>query len=893
MWAEEIENQRQRAEEERRARIEEDRKIAAEILERKKREEEEMKRQKKEIEERKVHEMEVAKKQSLEEKKKSLLSRLDPKVVCSNTEKPKKKPASNPFAQKFEQLANNAQKQEKAFEELQQKKLKKVKKAQDILKRSKQQLFKLSKENIKMSQDIFKKISKQSLRRSCSREQNKKKSTNSLQSAESSLNTSSKKHMQNYLISQVLFDGKEEVQSSKIRINKVNFSDEKFCQEQDKLKREKEIKKKIKEELATIKKAENEQQIKNEEAKFEAYKKEMEKYLDFVCESEKKTSSKNKQQDKIKIVPKKLKVNINVIKSQFEEGKLEDINSSPQVQSAPVRVNKIDTSKLFPADPLHSESSSQQPKTYVPVIIDKDAFQRTVGMFEKEKREEEEKRQCEERRKARRKEMEAEKQRLIAEKNRLQEEERQKLSVITKQNPSPDKPDDDIPNFDQEKDSQNVLNTSDNENTELAVFCENKVEEKIDIHERIKRELEKLRIEEELQQEKIRKERKKKELMRQIQDEIDKIKEANVPKDKEETPKWLQMVMNPNLRKQKKASHESMNIHASRETIIDEQEKEIIDIEPPKWIQIFQEKSKKIADLKNELMHKKQLARQETCQENNIGSLNQKDTTTESKEHLENNHLKKMDCLQDIAIGKSCPETSILPDCKTVSSENRVKQVKDLLFTRELKDEEDKLKHTEVKKEKASTMKKLFESKLTNDKPKKSVKQPKRKIVQLPEKHTEVKQKKKETVHWKWKEKESKELYDYINSNKTYVPEVLLTKAKQSFEQQISQSEEEILQEEALYDEYLSQIEHYIEQETKNETETIFKETLTAYLDLIDDRPRSKASDVTPVASKTMLSLTNTAVLRNQFELGVCDTKQVKQQGDQMTKGMCKLFLSS
>ena len=53
----------------------------------------------------------------------------------------------------------------------------------------------------------------------------------------------------------------------------------------------------------------------------------------------------------------------------------------------------------------------------------------------------------------------------------------------------------------------------------------------------------------EKKQAKIKKERKKQELMKQIQEEINKIKDTGVSKEKDNTPNWLQMVINPSIRK--------------------------------------------------------------------------------------------------------------------------------------------------------------------------------------------------------------------------------------------------------------------------------------------------------------------------------------------------------
>ena len=832
--------------------------------------------------------MEIAKKQSLEEKKKNLFGRFNPTVNKTNIEKPpKKKTINNPFAQKFELLAQNAQKEEKIVEELQQRKLKKIKKAPELLKKSKQNLLRLSKENIRKSQSLFKKLSKQSLRRSCSREKNSRiNSKASLLEEESVANTTIKKQMQNYLISQVLFDGKEDVKSSKLRIDKqAKCKDNKNWQEKERLQRENEIKKQVKEQLASIKKAENEQLIKNEEAKFEAYKKEMEKYLDFVCEKETKAPPK-KNKSVIDAQPKKLKVNINAIKNQFEEGISEDSKLSPHIQSAPVKINKIDPCKFFPVELSNNDLSQKQTKIYIPVIIDKDAFQRTVGMFEKERREEEEKKQNEEKRKKRREEMESEKQRLIEEKKRI--EDINKLADISRcvTNIPVDIKDNNEPIFNSEDRIQEV--EASNEEVKLVPDCCEKTKENIDIHEKIRQELEKIRIEEEKQQAKIKKERKKQELMKQIQEEINKIKDTGVSKEKDDTPNWLQMVINPSIRK-----HNSVKEKKCFEQENERNEKEDFDIEPPKWIAIFQEKSKKIEEMKNNLQHFSKPAVLDSLKEQEpktIIKIDKKMETTQptatadnqiaSSFNLASSHDNQISFLTE----RSVPEYDL---SNTNSMESKIKKVKNMLLGQGNREQEEHKKQIKIQKNNASAIKIFFESKPALVKTEKSEKQPRKKIVHQPIIESNITGIKKGAQHWKWKQKDSKELYEFINSNKKYVPEELLTKAKLSLENKVStlQTEEEILHEEAIYDEYLSKVENYIQQETENDTETIFKETLAAYLDLIDDRPKDKTKELLTNQKKKTISVSSTASLRDQFETSM-NTIVNKPQNALVSKGI-------
>jgi hypothetical protein len=878
LWAEEFERQRQRAEEERRLRIEEDRKIAAQILERKQREEEERLKQKKEIEEQKCKELEIAKKQSLAEKKKILLSRTDAKIAPMATEKPlKRKIISNPFAQKFEEIAQNAQTKEKIAEEQQRQRMKRMEKPKMFLKKSKQSLLRMSKENLKRSRDFLKMLSRQSLEKLSSKEQALvKKSINNLVDNTSSSTTSSMKHMQTYLISQVLFDGQEDITTSKVKINsQATCKGNHMHSEQDRLQNEHELKKKIKQELASIKAAEKEQQLKNEEAKFEEYKKEMEKYLDFVCEKEPHTSVKKV---KVKTEPKKLKININAIKNQFEGGTFEDSKLDFQVHSAPVKINKIDHSKLFPVETLQSEISQKQTKVS-PVIIDKDAFQRTMELFEKEKKEEEERKRNEEIRRKRKEEMESEKHRLIAEKKRI-EEIRKEVEALNEENKAfcnDEKNSNETEDFFMEssQDMSSCIN-EDPIGTNFNTDCCGYGKDNIDIREQIRIELEKIKLEEEKQQEKIRKERRKKELLTQIQEEITKIQESAVQsKHNDGSSKFLKMV---NHSKENQTEIKNKDRHVNRK-IFQEEDNNDFDIEPPKWITIFQEKSKKLEDLKSSINSVNSTFRKETVVEEN-----------QSKKVL-NKSSDRNDCCQAIRekdhfhADKSPKKSMGVNQKQDIPSESSIRKVKTLLFSKDKSVQEDKIETIKVKKDKASLIKKLFESKPVHSIPEKMCKQPKRKIVHVPLQDSNINVTKASSQKWKWKEKDSKELYEFINSNKKYVPERILTKANvglQNFDS-FMQSEEEILHEEAFYDDYLEKIENYIKEETTNDTENIFKETLIAYLDLIDDRPKTDNS--VRVLDKKSLTISNTAILRDQFELA-SKMPVSKPQNDSVITGM-------
>merc|ERR1739844_694499 len=162
--------------------------------------------------------------------------------------------------------------------------------------------------------------------------------------------------MRNYLISQVLFDGKEDVKSSRLicsqnkRYETIKDEDEEEEREKEELKKSEEkremeerkrmeIKTEIQKELERMKQIEEEQKIKLEKSQFEAYKAEMEKYLTFVCDEDKPEPVKKKKQ-KTKAEPKKkLNLNIGSIKNQFENPASAEVDEIPKTtaKSAPVR----------------------------------------------------------------------------------------------------------------------------------------------------------------------------------------------------------------------------------------------------------------------------------------------------------------------------------------------------------------------------------------------------------------------------------------------------------------------------------------------------------------------------------------------------------------------------
>ena len=81
-------------------------------------------------------------------------------------------------------------------------------------------------------------------------------------------------------------------------------------------------------------------------------------------------------------------MNIGSIKNQFEKDSESIPSTTSPIKTPQPQVNKL-TSNIF-NQKSNEEEKPKKKKEYVPIIIDRDAFERTKCAFEKEKREEEE-----------------------------------------------------------------------------------------------------------------------------------------------------------------------------------------------------------------------------------------------------------------------------------------------------------------------------------------------------------------------------------------------------------------------------------------------------------------------------------------------------------------------
>ena len=923
LLAEEKERQMKEAEAERLRRREEDQRVAKEIMARRQAEEEERQMLKKEAEAERLRMAEEAKAKALEDKKKAFEKKQEekPKQVL---EKPKRKSVVNPFAQKFEEIAANALEEEKLQQELAKKNKKEAKKAKEMLRRSKQILHRASKESIRKSQSLFKKKSSDSLkgenflqksftnlRRSLSKEhvrqskahlydKEKNLSSKNLSQGNSNGSSVSKQKMQNYLVSQVLFDGKEDVRTSRMQLQsraaaiqeekeREKKAEEARIEEENKrkelamIKRENEMKRQIEEELNRIKKIEEEQRIKHEEAQFESYKKEMNKYLNFVCEDDDSKAKKTKRKSVVKPAEepsKKLTLNIGSLKNQFEEGEASGGKETP-VKSAPANVRKLNPIKIF--NEQKEEVAKPKKKEYVPVIIDKAAFERTVGMFEKEKQEKEDN---EKRIKKRREAMEQEKERLVLEKERQMERERREEEMKAQIA-------EELAKMREEEEAKQ----REREVKEKAAVKEPEPEPaKPDIFEQIKSTLAKIKEDEETQRIRIEKERKKKELCQQIQQEIDKIKTVDSSlkePDAENTPAWVKMVLGENKKKTETVAAPVKEERKGPKTIdrtvvtkpVSENEEDVF---APKWITMFQERNKKLQMQKAKLEEEERMRQKRQQALKQSVSVDDQNGAKQNEVNQVENQLKKSKTIGTLELKdfepvkkKSINERKNMFEAKDTEDKvevekktgkqkvaDKVKRVKSLLM--EGGKSESKSVEKKVTKQKANQMKNMFETKgVSNaEQAPEKPKRPKKKLVKPVNAETnegKPVEKKKEQQVWKWKEKSVSELYEFINHNRKHLPDTLATKADKTFSQEAnidpivetSELEEDL-------DDYISNVQTYINEEDKDETESVFKDTILAYLDLIDANPRKQQKATK--AQEKKISLVSASAMKDLLE---------------------------
>jgi len=187
---------------------------------------------------------------------------------------------------------------------------------------------------------------------------------------------------------------------------------------------------------------------------------------------------------------------------------------------------------------------------------------------------------------------------------------------------------------------------------------------------------------------------------------------------------------------------------------------------------------------------------------------------------------------------------------------DKVKRVKSMLMDGNKTEQKEKTEK-KVTKQKANQMKNMFETKGAS----------KKKLVKpVNEEIEEVKPAAKKEQAWKWKEKSVSELYEFINHNRMHLPDTLATKADKTFSKETIPSPvvEESLGLKEDIEEYITDVQAYINEEDKDETESVFKDTILAYLDLIDANPRKHQKVSKPQEKK--ISLVSASAMKDLLE---------------------------
>ena len=895
LWEEEEERNRQKLAEERKAREEEEKQIALKILERKQQEKAEEERARAEMERQRQQDQEELRLKVLERKKQKFEA--EQKAAAEEEErkkellKPKKKSlATNPLLMRFESMSESTKAEEEAkrveLEERRKRALAKreqqEKRAQELKEQQEKMKEKLmarvskamSKEylSVKQSNEMIKVISKELLR-VVSRDKVGKKSNTSLRrshskmnlrgSVKGSLDMSSQnqktakssqptsKDMKNYLISHVLFDGKEDVQT----VDRPSNENLDQVEEED-----------------YVDIPDPEEEIEQRDRMFEAYKEEMEKYLSVVCkDSHKKAKKVKPRKINQESIDKRPLLNIGTLKDQFETGEPGE-KAKPKSNK---KVGKLHTANLFPQE----EPKKTEPKEYVPVIIDKAAFERTVGKFENYVDEEKE-RQIR-REEAKRKKLEEERLKQEAEEQQRREKEAaQKLaeeqeaakrsSMFTK-----------IGNFimgkkEIEEDPEEVERKR--KEREAAERAENESKRRREIQQKIEEELKKIKEKEEEYRKKVERENKKKMMAKLIMEQIEAIKALDgqvnkVQDDSDEVPAWVKLVQDAQARKEykeMKEKEEASEVKASEVPREDPFEEEI-----PQWVKDMRAKTEKNEQERLEkVKHEEKDGKVEEKEEEETRPTLPPMTFEESVEAMlqlleEDKPQKKSSFIQtknknNLVLKKSVSEVKnqlenqqtspTSPSSSNVSSfeinPERVKIAKQMLLQGTSVQSPE---HKEVvTTKKCSKIKSLLERNFkSGGREEKAVVRKKKKLVEIQQEPNIEDQleamKRQNQGRWKYKEKDVRDLYQYINNNMSLTPTSIAAKAANVIES-TNQADDSSKEYEKVRDdlgfsefnEFMDKIENFVKDES-NDTET--RSALFGYLELIDDRKE----DVTAV----------------------------------------------
>ena len=489
--------------------------------------------------------------------------------------------------------------------------------------------------------------------------------------------------------------------------------------------------------------------------------------------------------------------------------------------------------------------------------------------------------------------MEEEKERLIKEKQERERllQEKLRIEALEKERKEVDER--------KRKERERKRKEEDEENKKIEEFKRKQLEDyeknkERNIYDQIKNELAKIKEEDEKMKEKIEKERKKKSLLQQIQNEISRIKKKDVADDNvdegidDETPDWLKKVINSKNKEVTSQNYASQDKH-NNQYITNHNQSNADDLqETPAWIKIFQERSEKLNNAQsspsrtqmvankgnNELEEKKEateVEQEKQSQRIYIPCGLDYETAISQNEAIVQKSVK--DLRNQLETAKNTPKEdkpSQKKSDKTVI--DRVRKVKSMLLDvdRGKKDEAKSDKKADISKDKAKKIKTLFETSVKEEekvttKPKK----PRRKFIRPINSEIDIQPERKssEKKEWKWKQKSVSELYNYINSNKKHIPESItnITDDNRINTVRHESGHQDELIDSLEFESYIDSIHDFIGQVDNDDTESCFKDTLKAYLNLIEDdsKERRKKPKVT---EKKSFMLSNTLGLKNRLE---------------------------
>ncbi|XP_040563401.2 uncharacterized protein [Lepeophtheirus salmonis] len=598
-----------------------------------------------------------------------------------------------------------------------------------------------------------------------------------------------KKDMQNYLISQVLFDGVEDVET-----------------------REKSPEKEV--ENNTF---------------FENYKAEMEKYLALfddkgTCRTRRKSTKLPSKKVEPTFTP------VNHLKNHFEFPAKREENKEERREKSQKKVGKFKEFKdVFKTE---NEDNVTRRKSYVPIIIDKEAFERTVGKFQSIHSNNEELNKNEE--------------------NLRQEQEND--------NESSDLEEEESNEYLEEEYSYESSSGEEEEKVDKSLDPAD------DLRERISLELAKINETEFKFNEQIQRENKKRELMRAIEEEISKIKDLTSPNDLAEDdsdnlPEWIKRFQSYKPT-QKEIHDPQKEIHKPSN-----KEEEFMNEEntnPVSSSMVYQDMIEALLSLSEE---------DKSLRKSNVKSKPRKKTKSITKQAVSNIKNK-----YETIIETPRTENETRPEIKGL----QINDVKNMLLSSSKENPyspKSKTEQRSVLSKTTNSIKNIFERKSSCEESTKNCLSPRRRrktIIQVPEVFSSLPETEKDIENgstqkreWAYKQKQMSDLGHFLQENANILPPQILEKGTQVLSQHNhDQRNDSYLENDQ--DEHaplLDSVKVYLENSPEeNMNDSVFMESLRGYLDLIEeDDDQIKTKDTPKFEKQIKLDTLNICSLQSKI----------------------------